>query len=110
MFTIVRGPRSSEMSLSTQVKESIENAANCMRDALAFAARTEHPITITTISDILCRLESLEQVDDLMQQFAKKDDHKTNHHRGWTPRKIFNNTTNTWANSQRNGAGIIGSV
>jgi len=53
-----------------------------MRDALAFAARTEHPITITTISDILCRLESLEQVDDLMQQFAKKDDEKTNRYRG----------------------------
>jgi hypothetical protein len=70
------------MSLSTQVKESIEQASNCMRDALAFAARTEHPITITTISDILCRLESLEQVDDLMQQFAKKDDEKTNRYRG----------------------------
>ena len=70
------------MSLSTQVKESVENAASCMRDALAFAARTEHPITITTISDILCRLESLEQVDDLMQQFAKRDDEKTNHYRG----------------------------
>jgi DNA repair photolyase len=69
------------MSLSTQVKESIEQASNCMRDALAFAARTEHPVTITTISDILCRLESLEQVDDLMQQFAKRDDEKTNHYR-----------------------------
>jgi len=70
------------MSLSTQVKESIEQASNCMRDALAFAARTEHPVTITTLSDILCRLESLEQVDDLMQQFAKRDDEKTNHYRG----------------------------
>jgi hypothetical protein len=70
------------MSLSTQVKESIEQASNFMRDALAFAARTEHSITITTISDILCRLESLEQVDDLMQQFAKRDDEKTNHYRG----------------------------
>jgi hypothetical protein len=46
----------------------------------------------------------------LMQQFAKKDDNKTNYHRGWTPRKIFNNTTNTWANSQRNRAGVIASV
>jgi hypothetical protein len=46
----------------------------------------------------------------LMQQFAKKDDHKTNHHRGWTPRKIFNNITHTWANSKGNGAGIIASV
>jgi DNA repair photolyase len=82
MFTIVRRPRLSEMSLSTQVKESIENAAEALRDALAFAARTEHPLTITTISDILCRLESLEQVDDLMHQFAKRDEDKTNHHRG----------------------------
>lgn len=71
---IVRTPKESEMSLSTQVKESIEQAANCMRDALAFAARTEHPITITTISDILCRLESLEQIDELMNQFGKKDE------------------------------------
>lgn len=70
------------MSLSTQVKESVEQAGNCLRDALAFAARTEHPITITTISDILCRLESLEQVDDLMQQFAKRDDEKKNPFRG----------------------------
>jgi len=69
------------MTLSNQVKESIEGAAQCMRDALAFAARTEHPITITNISDILCRLESLEQVDDLMQQFAKRDEDKTNPHR-----------------------------
>ena len=79
---IVRTPKESEMSLSTQVKESIEQAVNSMRDALAFAARTEHPITITTISDILCRLESLEQVDDLMQQFAKRDDEKKNTYRG----------------------------
>jgi hypothetical protein len=79
---ILRTPKESEMSLSNQVKESVENAANCLRDALAFAARTEHPITITTISDILCRLESLEQVDDLMQQFAKRDEGKTNPYRG----------------------------
>ena len=70
------------MSLSTQVKESVEQAGNCLRDALAFAARTEHPLTITTISDILCSLESLEQVDDLMQQFAKRDDEKKNPFRG----------------------------
>ena len=79
---ILRTPKESEMSLSNQVKESVENAANCLRDALAFAARTEHPITITTISDILCRLESLEQVDDLMQQFAKRDEEKKNPYRG----------------------------
>jgi hypothetical protein len=79
---ILRTPKESEMSLSTQVKESVEQAGNCLRDALAFAARTEHPITTTTISDILCRLESLEHVDELMQQFAKRDDEKKNPFRG----------------------------
>lgn len=71
---VLRQPKESEMALSNQVKASIEDATQCLRDALAFAARTEHPITITTISDILCRLESLEQVDELMQQFRGKDD------------------------------------
>lgn len=71
---ILRTPKESEMAISTQVKESVEAAANCLRDALAFAARAEHPITITTLSDILCRLESLEQVDELMQQFSSKND------------------------------------
>lgn len=87
------------MSLSTQVKESLDQAATCLREALAFAARTEHPITVNTLSDLLIRIESLEQVDDLMQQFAKKDDEKKHPYRGWTPRKIFDDTTNTWANS-----------
>lgn len=68
---IVRKPKTSEMALSTQVKESIEQATDYLRDALAFAARTEHPITINSISDILCRLESLECVDDLMEKFGK---------------------------------------
>lgn len=82
MFTIVRAPRISEMSLSTQVKESLDQAAANLREALAFAARTEHPITVNTLSDLLIRIESLEQVDDLMQQFAHKDDEKKHPYRG----------------------------
>lgn len=68
---IVRAPKQSEMALSNQVKESILSATNCLRDALAFAARTEHPITINTISDILMRLESLEHMEDMMEKFHK---------------------------------------
>jgi hypothetical protein len=82
MFTIVRAPRTSEMAISTQVKESLDQAASCLREALAFAARTEHPVTVSTLSDLLCRVESLEQVDELMSQFASKNDEKTNRYRG----------------------------
>jgi hypothetical protein len=70
------------MAISTQVKESLDQAAACLREALAFAARTEHPVTVSTLSDLLCRVESLEQVDELMSQFASKNDEKTNRYRG----------------------------
>ena len=68
---IVRKPRQSEMALSNQVKASIEEAAQCLRDALAFAARSEHPVTIHTISEMLTRIESLESLDSIMQTIGK---------------------------------------
>jgi hypothetical protein len=74
---ILRGPRSSEMALSNQVKESLDQATACLRDALAFAARAEHPITINTISDILMRLESLECMDELMEKFERAQNRST---------------------------------
>jgi len=44
------------MSLSNQVKESVTQAASNLREALAFAARTEHPVIISNITDMLIRL------------------------------------------------------
>lgn len=58
------------MSLSNQVKESVNQAAENLRDALAFAARGEHSIVISMLSDILTRLESLEQMDEFMEKFS----------------------------------------
>lgn len=68
---ILREPTVSEMALSTQVKEAVHLATQNLRDALAFAARAEHPITINTISDILIRLESLECMDEIMEKFGR---------------------------------------
>ena len=73
---IAREPKVSEMSLSNQVKEAVDQASRHLRDALAFAARAEHPITISTISDILMRLESLECMDEIMQKFGKSTNGK----------------------------------
>ena len=67
---ILKGPSESQMSLSTQVKESLNQAATHLRDALAFAARSEHPICITTISELLMRVESVEHMDEIMQKFG----------------------------------------
>ena len=58
------------MSMSTQVKESVDQAVKHLRDALAFAARSEHSVTIGTLSDILMRCESIESMDELMSKFG----------------------------------------
>jgi hypothetical protein len=59
------------MALSNQVKESVSQAAGTLREALAFAARTEHPVVISSLTDILVRLESLDQIEDLMDKFGR---------------------------------------
>jgi DNA repair photolyase len=71
---IVRKPKSSEMSLSSQVKEATTQAAAQLREALAFAARTENPIVISTITDILVRLESLETLEEMMGKFGGRQE------------------------------------
>ena len=58
------------MALSTQVKESVNQATSSLRDALAFAARSEHSLTINTLADLLARCESLECMDEMMNKFA----------------------------------------
>lgn len=68
---MLRGPKISEMALSNQVKDAVDQATSHLRDALAFAARAEHPITISTITDILVRLESLECMEEIMQKFGR---------------------------------------
>ena len=71
---IVRKPKSSEMSLSSQVKEAANQAAAQLREALAFAARTENPIVISTLTDILVRLESLETIEEMMGKFGGRQE------------------------------------
>ena len=68
------------MSLSNQVKESVTQAASNLREALAFAARTEHPVIISNITDMLIRLESLDHVEEIMEKFGKTHEIPTSFH------------------------------
>jgi hypothetical protein len=78
VILLPRNPKGSEMTLSNQVKQSIDEATVNLREALAFAARTEHPVTISTLTDILVRLESLESIEEIMHKFGKQHDIPTN--------------------------------
>lgn len=68
---ILKAPKQSEMALSAQVKEGIQQSAATLRETLAFAARTEHPVVISSITDVLVRLESLESVEEIMDKYGK---------------------------------------
>ena len=69
-IAILKKPTEMQMALSTQVKESVKQATSSLRDALAFAARSEHSLTISTLADLLARCESLECMDEMMNKFA----------------------------------------
>jgi hypothetical protein len=50
----------------------VNQASGTLREALAFAARTEHPVVISSLTDILVRLESLEHMDEVLDKFGKQ--------------------------------------
>jgi hypothetical protein len=62
------------MALSSQVKGSLDESVSHLREALAFAARTEHPIIVSAISELICRIDTLDQMNDIMQKLKNKDD------------------------------------
>ena len=62
------------MALSSQVKGSLDESVSHLREALAFAARTEHPIIVSAISELICRIDTLHQMNDIMQKLKDKDD------------------------------------
>ena len=56
------------MSLSTQVEESLLDAQEDLRNALAFAARTEKPYISKHIADMLSNIENLITVAPLLEK------------------------------------------
>jgi hypothetical protein len=50
----------------------VDQAIHHLRDALAFASRSEHSMTIGTLSEILIRCESVESMDEIMHRFGSK--------------------------------------
>tara|TARA_Y100001963_G_C6704806_1_gene411379 strand:- start:851 stop:1057 length:207 start_codon:yes stop_codon:yes gene_type:complete len=54
------------MTLSKQVKESLNEAQGNLRNALAYAARNEEPYMSKHIADIMFSIENLKNVPNLM--------------------------------------------
>ena len=62
------------MTLSTQVQESLRDAQGNLRNALAYAARTESPYTTKHIAEMLSKIESIIDAEELINQLINEDD------------------------------------
>lgn len=60
------------MSLGTQVEESLKEAEANLRNALAFAARTERPMVCSVISDLISRIESLQNTEKILDRLDNR--------------------------------------
>ena len=54
------------MTLSKQVQDSLDEATASLRNALAFAARSEEPYISKHIADVMFQIENLKSVTNLM--------------------------------------------
>ncbi len=62
------------MTLSTQVQESLRDAQGNLRNALAYAARTESAYTSKHIADMLSKIEAIIDADQFIQHIEDNDD------------------------------------
>ncbi len=67
------------MALSNQVEESLRDAQSDLRNALAFAARTERPMVISVIADMMHRIESVMSTNDLLDKLEDRTPGSSGH-------------------------------
>jgi hypothetical protein len=60
------------MSLSKSVEDSLKEAEQSLRNALAFSARQERSIVCTTISKVIQEIETLQSFDSLMDKLENR--------------------------------------
>jgi hypothetical protein len=60
------------MAISQSVEESLKEAEQSLRNALAFAARQERPMVCSSIADMICKIEAVVQADQILDKFENR--------------------------------------
>ena len=60
------------MALSQSVEESLKDAEQSLRNALAYAARQERPMVCSVIADLISRIESMQTTDSLLDKLENR--------------------------------------
>ena len=64
------------MALSKKVEEYLVEAQGNIRNALAYAARSERPVTINALGRLLNDIEALTKFDDLLDKLDQEIESK----------------------------------
>lgn len=59
------------MALGKSVSESLKEAESNLRNALAFAARSERPFIVSSIGDLIHKIDSIISTDSLLDKFER---------------------------------------
>ena len=59
------------MTLTKQVEQALLDSQEDLRNALAFAARTEKPYVSKHIADMLLRIDSLMDISDIFEKILE---------------------------------------
>ena len=60
------------MALAQQVEESLREAESNLRNALAYAARTERPMVTSVIADLINRIDTVITTDELLDKLDNR--------------------------------------
>ena len=61
------------MALSQSVEDSLKEAEQNLRNALAFAARAERPMVCGVIADLINRIESVQNTDAILDRLENRN-------------------------------------
>ena len=61
------------MTLSTPVQDSLREAQSNLRNALAYAARTESPYTSKHIAEMLSKIEAIIDAEEFLTKIESDD-------------------------------------
>ena len=60
------------MALSKSVEQSLKEAEQSLRNALAFAARQERPMICSCIADLISKIESMQETDSILDKLENR--------------------------------------
>ena len=68
----LNGHQELEMALSNSVEESLKEAEQSLRNALAFAARQERPMVCSAIADMIKSIDAVIMTDSVLDKLEDR--------------------------------------